>query len=235
MSLTATDTSIIEARILAASLAFSAGGLAVGASIGVALAQNLIGWTLYGSSATPAETRAYITNSVLDVHGALTLSATGSQTIDAIVVAGSVAVAAGVIGVGLGGAGSSAINRIAARIEASIDGDGTYTGGTHAYSISLSANDTSTIAAMTGAAALAVGVGLVGAAMSVGVAIARNEISNQVKAFIANADSGIVGTAHTTAETSAALRAGDRVLVGTGYANGGSAAPPTSTPAPHRR
>ena len=223
VTLTAIDTSIIEARILAASLAISAGGLAVGASIGVALAQNLIGWTLYGSSATPAETRAYITNSVLDVHGALTLSATGSQTIDAIVVAGSVAVAAGVVGVGLGGAGSSATNRIAARIEASIDGDGTYTGGTHAYSISLSANDTSTIAAITGAAALAVGVGLVGAAMSVGVAIARNEISNQVKAFIANADSGIVGTAHTTAETSAALRAGDRVLVGTGYANGGSA------------
>jgi len=153
VGLTAGDTSHIEAKILAVSISLAAGAAAIGASIGVALAQNLIGWTLSGAS-SPAEVRAYITDSILDVHGALTLMSTGSQTVDAIVLSGAVAVAGGLLGVGLGGAGSSAVNRIAARIEASFDGDASYTGGTHAYSVSLSATDTSTIRAITGAAAL---------------------------------------------------------------------------------
>ena len=81
---------------------------------------------------------------MLDVHGALTLQATGMQTIDALVLSGAVAVAGGGFGLGVGGAGASAVNRIAARIEASIDGDGTWTDGILAYSMSLNATDTST-------------------------------------------------------------------------------------------
>src|SRR5262249_24110654 len=102
------------------------------------------------------------------------------------------AVAAGVLGAGLAGAGASSINWIAARIEASIDGDGSYTTGIHAYSISLSANDSSTIHATTGATGIAFSVGGAAGSVSVGAAIARNEIGNQVKAFIADIDSGVI-------------------------------------------
>ena len=170
--------------------------------------------------------RAYITNSILTVHGALSLQSTGSQTIDAIVLSGAVAIAGGLIGVGLGGAGSSAVNRIATRIEAAIDGDGSYTGGTYAYSVSLTAEDTSTIHATTGAAALAVGFGALAVGGAVGVAIAENEIANQVKAYIANVDSGVISTdaAYTTSNVSTTvnLLPGDRVKVLTGYTHGGT-------------
>ncbi|MEY2518222.1 MAG: large repetitive protein, partial [bacterium] len=123
VTLTATDTSDIDAIVVAASIAAAVGGTAVGASIGASLARNLVGWTT-GGTRTPAEVRAYLSNSSVDAAGALTATATSSQTIDAIVVSGSVAISGGTAGVGLSGAGSSTINKIAVRVEASIDGDG---------------------------------------------------------------------------------------------------------------
>ncbi len=106
VTLTATDTSEIEATILATAIALAGGTVAAGISIGVAFAQNLIGWTLDGV-ASPAEVRAYLFETSVAASGALTLSATSNQTVDATVLSGSVAVAGGLLGVGLGGAGSA--------------------------------------------------------------------------------------------------------------------------------
>jgi hypothetical protein len=177
---------VIEAKILAAAVALagSASG-AVGLSIGAAVAQNLIGFRLNGTAAA-AETRAYIRDASLTASGALTLSARATQRVDAQVVAGAFAVAAGIVGVAAAGAGATTLNRIGARVEASIDGDGA--SGIQATAIALTATDSSLIKADTGAVALSVGVGAVGVAVSVGVAFARNEITTQVRAAIVNAD-----------------------------------------------
>ena len=81
--------------------------------------------------------------------------------------------AGGFAGIGLSGAGASAVNRVAANVKAYIDGtdpgsDGLGTMGVIADSISLTAGDASTIDATVGTASVAVGVGLVGVAISVG-------------------------------------------------------------------
>ena len=68
--------------------------------------------------------RAYVSDSSIDAAGALTIMATESATIDAIVVAASVAISGGVVGASLSGAGAAATNRIATEVQAFIDGDG---------------------------------------------------------------------------------------------------------------
>jgi hypothetical protein len=69
---------------------------------------------------------------------------------------GSVAVGgASSVGVGLSGAGASSVNKIATRIEATIDGSGA--NGIRAPSISLEAKDSSVISATAGSASLAAG------------------------------------------------------------------------------
>jgi hypothetical protein len=111
VGLTATDSSSITARILAASVAVGVGGTAgVGLSIGASLADNLIGYATSSSAKTPGEARAYVLNSTVTAGGALTITASDSATIDAKVLAGSVAVSGGTVGVGLAGAVTRATN-----------------------------------------------------------------------------------------------------------------------------
>ena len=231
VTLTATDTSHIAAIVVAASIAAAGGATAIGASIGASLARNLVGWTTDGTR-TPAEVRAYLSNSSVAATGALSARATSSQTIEAIVVSGSVAVSGGGLGVGLSGAGSSTINKIAVRVEAAIDGDGS--DGIEATGISLTASDVSTIKAGTGSGALAAGVGATGVAMTVGVSIARNEISNEVRAYIRNADTGVTTTddgaislsategASITANATAVSAAVSAGLTGVSFAGAGA-------------
>jgi len=58
----------------------------------------------------------------------------------------------------------------------------------------LTAEDTSTISAVTGAASLAGAVGAVGVSVSIGIAGAYNEISNDIAAYITNANDGVKTT-----------------------------------------
>ena len=62
----------------------------IGASIGVAISRNVI-----GTSSNPLEVQAYIKDSTIIAADNLTLRAISNQTIDAIVVAGSVAASGG--------------------------------------------------------------------------------------------------------------------------------------------
>jgi len=79
--------------------------------------------------------------------------------------------AAGFVGIGLSGAGSSADNRISTNVQAYIDGDGST--GIIADSVSLTAHDTPHIHSIAVGASIAAGVAPlgVGGALSIGVAL----------------------------------------------------------------
>ena len=149
-------------------------------------------WKRVDLTSASAQVRAYVSDSSIDAAGALTIMATESATIDAIVVAASVAISGGVVGASLSGAGAAATNRIATEVQAFIDGDGA--SGIKATNITMSATDGSGINAVVGAASVAAGFGVVGAALSIAVSIAWNEVRNDVRAYIANANPGVTTT-----------------------------------------
>lgn len=187
--ITATDTSTIAATIGTGAGALGAGAVGGAVAIGVAIAQNLIGYTTSGT-ADPAEVQAYVKNASIDAVGELSLTADADQTISATVVAGSVAIAAGIVAIGGAGAGASTRNRIKTWIKAFIDGDAPTDGevsGISAAGISLLADDDSTITATTGSAAVAVTIGFVSGSVAIGVGVAKNDIANEVEAYIVNA------------------------------------------------
>ena len=109
VDISAASTSVINATVVAASVAVAGGGKAgVGASIGISVARNLIGYdTDYSSS--PAEVRALVKDSsVHALGGGLTQTALAEQTIHSVVIAASVAVGVGgKAGVAVSGSGVS--------------------------------------------------------------------------------------------------------------------------------
>ena len=202
VTLTATNTAHISAKVAAVSASISGGGIGTAAAIGASLATN----TITGS------TLAYLNNSTVSASGAITISAAATQTIEAFVLAGAAAVS-GAIGGGaaLGGAGATSVNKVGMAVKAFIDGDGT--GGVRGSSIAITAPDSSSIDVNVAAASIAAAVGgVVSGAVSIGVSLARNTVSNDVQAFIKNADTGVGGTALAAADVtiSATERAGIR-------------------------
>ena len=157
----ANSKSDIDALVMGVSVAVGAGGKGgVGVPIGASIAHNYIGYTENGSRQS-AEVQALLKEDcVVNASGSLTLTAISEQTINAKVGAGSVALAAGGMGgIGLGGSGVSANNKIAIDITASIGNDSKIT----ASSITLTAEDKSTIYAHAGAASLAASLAGAGA------------------------------------------------------------------------
>ncbi len=189
--LEARNTSDIDAIVVTASVSAGFGGNAgVAASVGASLAENLIGWDEDGVH-TPAQVQAYVKDSSIDTDGDLTLRAVANETIEAVVVAGSVAISGGgTAGVGLAGSGADAENRISTLVKAFIDGDGAQ--GIFADNVTLTARDTSNITADVGAGSLAASfAGTAAVSISIGVALAENTIQNDVEAYIANADDSV--------------------------------------------
>ena len=198
VALTATSNATIHALVLGISAAVG-GTPGVGASIGVAMAKNLIGHRLDGT-ASPNQVQAYVSDSTVDAgDGQLSATAIASQTIGALVLAPSVAVAAkGPVGIALSGSGVSVENKIAAHVRAFVDGDAPSSGGAagiSAASIALIARDESTIVATAVAPSLAASfLGSAAIAVSVGVTLAHNEIDNVVEAYVANAAQALAAT-----------------------------------------
>jgi hypothetical protein len=116
----------------------------------------------------------------------LTIQALNNQKIDSIVVAGSVAIAGGTVGVGVAGAGAISSNAMSVDVLAYIDGDGTQ--GITAGTITVKADDQSRVFADTGAASVAASFGVAGASVAVGLASAVNRIENVIDAAIRRAD-----------------------------------------------
>ena len=166
-------------------------------------------WRQVNQAKSAIQVQAYTRNTRIDADGSLSLSAIANQTIDALTVAGSVAISGGgTVGVGLSGAGVSAENKIAANVKAFIEGDGDT--GIEASSLSLTAKDTSVITTDVAAASIAASVAGVGAvSVSIAVSLARNEISNTVESYISNAGdvSATGGNIKVSAEEHATIQA----------------------------
>ena len=137
-------------------------------------------WKQVLVSPNAAEVQAYVLRSSVTATGQLKLEATSSQTIDAIVVAGAVALSGGGAGVSVSGAGVFVENKIATAVKAFVNGDGAL--GISAHDILITADDSSSIRSIAGAASIAASIGAVGVAVSIGLAIAFNEVSDDVEA-----------------------------------------------------
>ena len=95
-------------------------------------------WRQINLTESPSEVRAYLLNTSVIASGALTVDAVASQTVDAVVVAGSAALSGGgSTGVAVSGAGAIAHNRVEVHVKAFIDGDGDE--GISADSVTLTA------------------------------------------------------------------------------------------------
>jgi len=120
-----------------------------------------------------------VTNSRITAAGALTQTATADESISATVFSASAAVAVGVVGVAVSGSGVYATNRISTDVQSYITGSTIVVG-----SASLVADDTSDIYGFAGSASLAAAFGGVGVAVSIGLAVASNDIGNRVEAYV---------------------------------------------------
>ncbi len=184
VTLNAENDSQITSTIVTIAAGANSGQTSGSASLGASVSENLVGYGLDGT-ADPMEVRAYLNNTGVSAGGALNLNAnTAGMQINSTVFAGSVAVAIGTANAfSLGGSGVYSDNQVALDVEADLANIAT---PVKAASVSVVANDTSSITATAGAASLAASVGENGVAVSIGVSLAKNEIDNVVQAFIVN-------------------------------------------------
>ncbi|MCA9166170.1 MAG: VCBS repeat-containing protein [Planctomycetales bacterium] len=208
---TATNDSEIKSKVVMTSASVGIGLPAgVGVSLGAAVARNLIGWTLAGER-VGAAVMAYTDQSSISATGNLNLIANSHATIDASVGAGSMAIAAAAplpvpnAGVAVSGAGAGTENKTGLDVRAYINGSGN---GITVGGIQINAADTSTVHAETGSVSVAATLGGLSAALSVGVAVARNTLDNLVEAIIVNANdvTTTTGGIHATADETAMIQ-----------------------------
>ena len=174
----------IKARVIAFSVAVSLGtGTTPAASIGISIARNFIGWSEYGGK-DPIQVLAYISNTPVNAAGYINLSATATSVIDALIAAVSAAIAGSTGSSGALSAGGVWVdNMIATLVKAYIDTSSSV--AAQAGKIGLLAQDTSAITAKGLSASIALSLaGSNTGALSIGLALARNYISNEVMAFI---------------------------------------------------
>ena len=190
ISVKAKQASDIDATIAALTLAIAADASgAVGAAIGVSIAENFIG----NGTADRNLVEASLTGVKAEAEGALEIDALSDNSIDALVAAAAAALsAAGGAAVSLSGAGADAKNRIHVATKAFIDGDGTgdtgVAAGVHAGSVAIQAKDDSSIKSQAYAGAIAASFGAVGVSVAMGVGFADNTIANTIDASIKNTD-----------------------------------------------
>ena len=189
----ASDRSSILAVIVAASAAIAGGFVAGGLSIGVSIARNFIGWKPgSGDSLTEqaSQVHAFLSATNVDADGDVTVEAVSEATIDAIILAISVAIAGGAGAIALTGAGSSADNRISTDVRAYAAG-GAVTAAVDAGiagdHLQIVARDRSLIRSIVLAASIGVAAGVgIGVSISIAVALARNRVSVATSAYIEN-------------------------------------------------
>ena len=225
VSLSAQSASTISSTVVALSAAAGvaiAEGAGFGASIGIAVARNFIGWEPGADAATPLEVQSFLDDTPVQAVGNLSLTSLADQDINSFVLAGSVAIAIGSAG-GIAASGSGVVSENRIGIDVASDILGTDLTPIHAASVTLSAEDTSSITAFAGAvsAAAALGVETFGAALSIGVTIATNTIDGHVEAAIDGADvdttSGGVSVTATDAATINSVAAAASVAIGGGF------------------
>ena len=183
---------------MATSLAVGIGQVGVGVAVGAAISRNYIGYTAQGDAvADRAITMAAIDSSTINVgSGSISVSATSSGQINAQVIAGAGAAAAGQVGLALSGAGVSVENRINATTTARVTGS---TASLSAGTVSVQAANSASIDAVAGAVAFSIAGGMVGISGAIAATIAVNTISSTTSSqIIRNADSGAAGVVSAT-------------------------------------
>ncbi|MGD8421483.1 MAG: hypothetical protein PVJ78_13640, partial [Gammaproteobacteria bacterium] len=168
-----------------------------GTSVGVTLAFNTIGWNsqnfLFNTldavlgtdigSANPSKVEAYILHSDVLAGGGIDIGAGSSANIDATIETGTTSIVTGVSTSKAVSVGAIvAMNKINTGASAYIDSSNSIVASDG--DIALHSTDTSTIDADISVPSLSVSLGNQAKSVSVGLAIARNEISNTVDAFI---------------------------------------------------
>ena len=142
----------------------------------MAIGRNLIGT----GDAGPQQTNAYIEDSSVIASGDIAIDASASETIDATVFAGSVAIAIG-IGGAIAGAGAALVNDISSDVQAfARDSD---LGAMGDISVTATSDTEIENAEALGVAA-STGLG----AATVAVSVVKNTIDNDVFAFISDTD-----------------------------------------------
>ena len=184
----ASNTSTINAHVLAAAVGVAIGGVAVGASLG--LASRSTNRLQERRDTFGRQPRSYLQDTDVDSYGALGVSATSNQTIDANVAAASVALAVGGFAFSAAGAAAVTVNKVGVDAHAFIDG-----GTIKAGDVTVQAQDTSKIDAFAGAAAVAISIGFAtgSSAIALGVALADNLIDNDIEAYVQDANVTVTG------------------------------------------
>ncbi|MFO7617339.1 MAG: hypothetical protein R6V75_08800, partial [Bacteroidales bacterium] len=223
--LTAVDASAIIADAGGVGVAVGASGQGTGAalSVGVSIADNLI----------ENKTKAFIDGATVNAAGNIELTAVSAATIDSLTIGGAIAVGASGGGSGYAGAaaGAAAYNRIENTIESFIKGVGSITSATG--DLTLTATDSAAIIADAVGGSIAVGASgaSTGGALSIGVSIAHNTISNRTLATIDNSalgspdnailvNAGNVGLSAVSMNTIDALSIAASIAVGAGGKTG---------------
>src|SRR4029077_14073709 len=98
VALDAENQSSIIATVVGASATLAGGLVGVGISVGAANDHNFIGYDQNGNE-TPAQVQAFVLNSSINASGDLSAKAIADETINAVDVAASAAVAIGLVGV----------------------------------------------------------------------------------------------------------------------------------------
>ena len=178
VTITSTDTSTVVANGGGVGIAVggSASGNGVGVTVGISAAMNDV----------ENQVLAYVDGSTVNAPaGGITLSATETATIMALTIGGALAAggSGGGNGVGVGGAGAGSGNTIKDHVLAYVQNGSTLTAG--AGDVTLAATDRAAITADGGGVSLALGAsGGNGVGVSLGVAVAINDVEDQVKAYI---------------------------------------------------
>ncbi len=190
----ADSQSVINAAVLSASLSVAVGAVGVGVAIGAAVARNAIGASLIDGSAIAGTggTYATITDSAINAADDVIVRATSDNSINSLVFAGGVAIAAGKIGVAVSGSGVYVENSIASTTSARIIGDvdDTTVAAVRGDNVEVTALNTSQINAVAATVSVAAALGKVGVAVSMGATVARNEIDGLTQAQILNSSQG---------------------------------------------
>ncbi|MEO8493909.1 MAG: hypothetical protein ABI614_02485, partial [Planctomycetota bacterium] len=203
VNVTASDTSSITAGAGALTFDVSLFEGGVSAAVGASAALNQV-----EPQDNQPSVAAMIDNATVNAAGDVSLTANGSPTIESITVAGAGDFGSGGTSIGIAGAGAGSSNTITSTVQATIDDDAAVT-TTHGGDVNLSAMNTASIEAVAGGLALAGAIGgESGIAVSVGAALALNDISSVVtEAYIAGATVDSAGNVALLATDSSTITA----------------------------
>ena len=146
-------------------------------------------WEQVNLSEVASGVQAFVRDTAISSNGVLTVGANSTADISSTVISVAIAISGGgdtAVAAGVGGAFTS--NKIKQNVKAFVDGaankDMTFAG------VAINADDTSKITADTAAGVLSGAFGkYTSVSVAFGLAVAQNEIANDVAAYIVNADS----------------------------------------------